>query len=335
MAGRGLGLFRQPRELGIERGHCDETRARIGLQHAIGRSLMVRSSPARLLHPIQAMKDHPHWGLMLPAFLLLVCIFLIPVVALVGVSVQESVALKRYEAGFSFQSYARLLTDSWYLKQWGRTFQIATVCTLLVVVFGYPLAYMIWRARGKKKALLLSIILLPLFTNIIARIYAWLIVLAKDGPVNWLLTMTPFFDEPVLLNFSFWPVIVGVTYVALPYFVLILWSSFEGLDWNLVECARTLGAGRVRSIVEVVVPLTAPGFAGALAVTITWGTGAYVEPSVLGSPNEWTTGIEAGHQILRTYDWPFGAALSFALVASTLVFIVLMYKLIVRKRMPG
>ena len=272
---------------------------------------------------------------MLPAFLLLVCIFLIPVAALVGVSVQESVAVKRYEAGFSFQSYARLLTDSWYLKQLGRTFQIAAICTFFVVVLGYPLAYMIWRAKGRKKALLLSVILLPLFTNIIARIYAWLIVLGKDGPVNWLLTMTPFFDEPVLLNFGFWPVIVGVTYVALPYFVLILWSSFEGVDWNLVECARTLGARRVRSIVEVVVPLTAPGFAGALAVTITWGTGAYVEPSVLGSPKEWTTGIEAGHQILRTYDWPLGAALCFVLVASTLVFIVLMYKVMVRKRPPG
>jgi ABC-type spermidine/putrescine transport system permease subunit I len=269
---------------------------------------------------------------MLPALVLLVGIFLIPVIALLGISVQESVPIRRYEAGFTFGSYQRFFTDPWYLNQWATTFKIMSIVTAIVVVLGYPLSYMIWRAKGRRKGILLAVVLLPLFTNIIARIYAWLVVLAKEGPINWVLTKTPFVDDPILLNFNFWTVILGVTYVAIPYFILILWSSLEGVDWNLVESARTMGAGKFRSILETVVPLSAAGFAGALAVTMTWGTGAYAEPTVLGSPKEWTTGIEAGHQILRAYDWPYGAALSFVLVSSTMLAIIVMYRLVVRKR---
>ena len=196
---------------------------------------------------------------------------------------------------------------------------------------------MIWRAKGLRKSILLTIVLLPLFTNIVARIYAWLIVLGKDGPVNWAwLKLTPF-DEPVLLNFQLGPTIMGVTYVALPYFVLIMFSALEQLDWSLVESARTLGAKKLKSIMEVVVPLSAPGLAGAMAVAITWGTGAFAEPRILGSPKEWTIGVESGKQIMQVNDWPFGAALAFILVASTMVFIVLSFKLISRKKVqaPG
>ena len=288
-------------------------------------------------NPIDTIKEHPHYVLLAPALVLLVGIFLIPIVALFGTSLQESVPIKRYEPGLTFDSYIRYLTDPWFLGQMYRTFRIAFIATALCVLLGWPLSYMIWRAKGLRKSILLTIVLLPLFTNIVARIYAWLIVLGKDGPVNWAwLKLTPF-DEPVLLNFQLGPTIMGVTYVALPYFVLIMFSALEQLDWSLVESARTLGAKKLKSIMEVVVPLSAPGLAGAMAVAITWGTGAFAEPRILGSPKEWTIGVESGKQIMQVNDWPFGAALAFILVASTMVFIVLSFKLISRKKVqaPG
>ena len=287
----------------------------------------------RIPSPTGVLKAHPSFVLMTPALVLFLCVFTLPILLLIGISVQESVPLKRYEAGLTFDSYWRFLTDTFYLLQLGRTFRIAIISTALCVVLGYPVAYMIWRARGTRKALLLSIVLLPLFTNIIARIYAWLVVLAKNGPINWVMVNAQVIDEPVLLNGSLATVIMGVTYVALPYFVLILYSGLEGIDWSLVEAARTLGARRARSTAEVVIPLSAPSLAGAMAVAMSWGMGAFAEPRILGSPREWTTGLEAGTQIVRNLDWPFGAVLAIVTAVSTLTCIIIIFRVVARKKM--
>jgi ABC-type spermidine/putrescine transport system permease subunit I len=275
-------------------------------------------------------KRHTHVLLLAPALILLVGIFAVPIFAILGVSVQKSSTLRNYEPGFTLASYWRLATSPFFLGQLARTMEIAALSTVLCVILGTPVAFKLWKAHGRAKTLLLSIVLLPLFTNIIARVYAWLLVFAKDGPINWVLVETHVFREPALLNFQFFTVIVGVTYVALPLFVLILYSALEGVDWSLVEGARTLGASSFRSMREIVFPLAAPGAAGAVAVAFTWGAGAFAEPQVLGSPREWTTGIEVGNQILRTFNWPFGATLAFALVAVTLLIVYLIFKLIVR-----
>jgi ABC-type spermidine/putrescine transport system permease subunit I len=272
----------------------------------------------------------PHLLLLLPALILLVGIFAIPMAAILIISVQHSDPFKNYDAGFTLQGYGRLLTTPFYLGQLARTMRIAALTTLLCAILGTPVAFKLWRAHGRRKTVLLAIVLLPLFTNIIARVYAWLLVFAKNGPINWLLVESGVIDKPVLLNFRFFTVIVGVTYVALPFFILILYSALEGVDWTLVEGARTLGASPARSMIEIVFPLVARGAAGALAIAFTWGAGAFAEPQVLGSPKEWTTGIEVGSQILRVFNWPFGAALAFALVAVTLVVVFLIFTVLVR-----
>jgi ABC-type spermidine/putrescine transport system permease subunit I len=269
---------------------------------------------------------------MAPALALLAGVCILPLTILVGISLQQSDPYRSYLPGFTVESYRRYLSDAWYVGQLGRTFRLAAISTGLCVALGYPLAYTLWRARGRRKTVLLAIVLLPLFTNIVARVYAWLIVFAKDGPIDWLLVKLHVLNEPALLNFRFGTAVLGVTYVALPYFVLIMFSALEGVDWSLVEAARTLGAKRLRSILEIVVPLSARGLAGALAVAITWGTGAFAEPRILGSPREWTIGNEAADQILEHNDWPFGAALSLILVASTMIVIVLTYRLVARKQ---
>jgi spermidine/putrescine transport system permease protein len=129
-------------------------------------------------------------------------------------------------------------------------------------------------------------------------------------------------EEAALLNYNLGAVLIGVTYVALPYFILILMSTLEGVDWSLVEAAQGLGASRARSFMEVVLPLSIPGLVSAIAVAFAWGMGAYAEPLILGSPNEWTMGSESGKQIINMFDWPFGAAIAFLLVIAMLLVIL-------------
>ena len=270
----------------------------------------------------QLIKRYSHWFLMLPALVLVVIIFTIPIVTLVRISLHKSTSSGIYEVGLTVDSYMRFLASSWYRGLMWRTFRLALAATAISIVVGYPLAYKIWRSTGTQKTVLLMAVMLPLFTNLIARLYGWQLLLARNGPVNYVLVQLGLFKEAALLNYNFGAVLVGVTYVALPYFILILMSTLEGVDWSLVEAAQGLGASRVRSFIEIVFPLSIPGLVSAIAVAFSWGMGAYAEPLILGSPNEWTMGSESGKQIVSMFDWPFGAAIAFLLVIAMLLFVL-------------
>jgi ABC-type spermidine/putrescine transport system permease subunit I len=270
----------------------------------------------------QLIKKYSHLLLMLPALVLVVVIFTIPIVALVRISLHESTSSGIYEAGLTVDSYVRFLTSSWYRGLLWRTFRLALAATAISFVVGYPLAYKIWRATGTQKTVLLMAVMLPLFTNLIARLYGWQLLLARNGPINYALVQLGLIEEAALLNYNLGAVLIGVTYVALPYFILILMSTLEGVDWSLVEAAQGLGASRARSFMEVVLPLSIPGLVSAIAVAFAWGMGAYAEPLILGSPNEWTMGSESGKQIINMFDWPFGAAIAFLLVIAMLLVIL-------------
>ena len=274
---------------------------------------------------------HAQWWLLLPMLAFVIGFFLLPLLGMLTISFYQSAPGRVYVPQFSADSYVRFLADPWYWGLLWRTIWLALVVTAICLAVGYPLSYWIWRARGASKALLMGAVLVPLFTNLIARLYGWQIILSKSGPLNFALGELGVLDKPVLFNYNFGAVVVGLTHIALPYFVLILVSVLEGLDRSLIEVARNLGAGRLRSLVEVVLPLSAPGLATATAITFAWGMGAYAEPLILGSPREWTMSVEAERQILAGFDWPFGATIAFVLVASMLVLIFLLIKAFTRK----
>jgi len=269
---------------------------------------------------------YPHWWLLLPALTLTLGFFLLPVLGLVNISFYESTPERVYLPNWTGDSYLRFLGDLWYLGLLWHTIQLALVVTVLSIIVGYPLSYWIWRSSGVRKALLMSAVLIPLFTNLIARLYGWQIILSKGGPLNFVLVGFGLLERPVLFNYNLGAVIVGLTHITLPYFVLILVSVLEGIDRSLVDVARNLGAGRLRSLSQVVLPLSAPGLATATAIAFAWSMGSYATPQILGSPKQWTMSVEAERQILSGFDWPFGAAISFILVAAMLVLIFLIFK---------
>lgn len=263
--------------------------------------------------------------------MLLVGLFAIPMVILLRMSLNESVP-HPYSAGLTFQNYGRFFTEPLFQGILWRTFRLAIVITALSLLLGSPLAYVMWRARGRGRTLLLGVVLLPLFTNVIARLYGWQIVFSGDGPVNDLLLKLRVISDPARLNFTFFGATVGLTYVAMPYFILILFSTLEGIDWTVVEAARSLGAGRLRSILETVLPLSSPGLAAGIGVAFAWGMGAYAEPVILGSPKEWGIGYEAWRTTVIAFNWPFAAVLSLVMILSMLLFIVVTTKALVRQR---
>lgn len=256
--------------------------------------------------------------LLVPGVVWLGVFFLLPllimfVVSLGSVDPSGHVSL----ADPSFANYGSA-TKAEYLPAFIRSIWYSLTTTVLSIAIGYPVAYWISRYGGRRKVLLLILVMLPFWTSYLIRTYAWMTILRDDGIVNSLLMSTGITSDPIqLLNTDF-SVILGMTYGFLPYAILPLFVSIDRLDMNLVHAARDLYASGRRAFLHVTLPLTLPGIVAASLLTFIPALGDWVTPSLLGGAQ--TNTIARIVQVIFTTgrDWPSGSALGFLLMAATL-----------------
>ncbi|MGQ9510366.1 MAG: ABC transporter permease [Thermaceae bacterium] len=221
-----------------------------------------------------------------------------------------------------FSNYLRLL-DPLYLEVFLRSLTLGGVVTLGALLLGFPLAFYI--ARHPQKDLLLLLLMLPFFTNFLIRIYAWLVLLQKEGVLNALLGL--FHLGPLELYPSYWGVVLATVYTYLPFFLLPLYASVERIDWGLLEAAYDLGATPVRGFWHAVLPQVYPGlFAGVVLVFIP-AMGTFVISDLLGAGRVVLIGNLIQQQFGLVRDWAFGAALSIVLLAFVLLALFLYARL--------
>jgi len=214
---------------------------------------------------------------------------------------------------WTLENYVRL-ADPLYLRIVARSFRIAAVTTALCLLLGFPLALFLARS-GRRKHLLLALVILPFWTSYLVRTYAWMFLLRDTGLVNTLLVEAGLIEQPLPLLYNEGAVILGLVYGHLPFMVLPLFAALERLDRSLIEAAADLGARPLQTLFRVVLPLARPGLvAGALLVFIPC-LGAYLTPDLLGGGKTVMVGNLIQNQFTAARDWPFGAAVSLALMA--------------------
>lgn len=216
----------------------------------------------------------------------------------------------------TFIGYTQLGYDPVYLLIFGRTLLLALGVTLLCLLLGYPLALFI--ARSKRRNLLLVLVMIPFWTNFLIRTYAWLLILAGNGPVNGFLKTLGVIQESLPLVPSLGAVFVGMVYAHLPFLVLPVYSSLEKVDWRLVEAAMDLGAGPARAFRHGIFPQTVPGVvAGSLLVFVP-ALGNFITPDLLGGSRSALVGNVIQQQFGSALNWPFGSAVSFIVLGFVL-----------------
>lgn len=258
-----------------------------------------------------------------PPALWLLLFFLVPMAVIWGYSFGENVGLTEIDLTGTFKNYARAI-EPLYLGIFWKSIVTAAITTLLCLIVGFPVAMAIAFASPRTKAWLLLLIMLPFWTNLLIRTYALMAVLRTEGYINstyhffWnLIGLAPDGFEPLeLLNNNF-AVIFGLVYVHLPFMVLPLYSALDRMDRSLMEASLDLGAGHLRTIFTIVVPLAAPGIASGVLITFIPALGAYLTPDLLGGPDSQMIANVIERQFKRANDWPFGAALSFLLMYLT------------------
>jgi len=180
--------------------------------------------------------------------------------------------------------------------------------TLLTLLIAYPLSLFICRLPPRRKALALTAVALPKLANVLVIIYGLELLLGNSGPINDVLIALGVVAEPVMLFHNLTGVLIGETYLILPYAVMVLVAGLDRIDPSLVPAARGLGAGSFRTFWRITLPLSMPGIALAALLTLIWALGAFIAPVLLGSPQELTLAVEVQRQTFENINWPRGAA---------------------------
>jgi spermidine/putrescine transport system permease protein len=271
------------------------------------------------------------YGLLKPGMLWLALFFLAPVWSLlrISLSTKESRFSVKYNFNWAFQNYATAFKD--FGKQFEHAFVYAAIATVLTILIGYPLAYVIAFRGGKYKNILLGLVVIPFFTSYLIRTIAWSTILADRGFVvralnavglgnvfEWLHIM----DNGKLLNTPA-AVIGGLTYNFLPFMLLPIYVSLEKIDVNLVNAAGDLYSSATRAFRKVVFPLSIPGvFAGTL-LTFIPAAGDFVNAQFLGNPNTTMIGNSIQDQFLKQNNYPVASAMAAVLMVSIATLVLL------------
>jgi spermidine/putrescine transport system permease protein len=259
---------------------------------------------------------YPAW-LALPAAGWYAVFFLAPLGILTLFSFSEKLGFAGVAYNLNLQNYKDLI-DPLYGRVFVRTLELAGLGTVLTLLVGFPLAYYLAR-WAQHKTLLLLLIIVPFWTSMLIRTYAWLILLDPG-----------FLGHDFNLLFTPKAVYIGVVYTYLPLMVLPVYAALERMDWSLVEAAQDLGDSPWEAFRRITLPLAAPGVvAGSLLVFIPM-LGEYINPVILGGDKTVYIGNLIGQEFLDSRDWPFGAAMAMAVIAVMTVVVLFYLRLVTR-----
>ena len=262
---------------------------------------------------------NPAFLLAAPSVLLFMAFFLAPLAWMVRLSTYEAGGKGQsrfYEVGtFTLKHFAEVLGDPFFLKLGWVTLQLGLIITVITMAIAVPFAIYIHRARGLYKRALVMAVILPKLTNLLVLMYGVLLLLGDTGYINQVLLALRVIGEPLPLFANLAALVFGEVLIVLPYPILMLVAALEAVDPALEEAARSLGAHPLRAYWEGVLKLVVPALVTSALVTFIWGLGAFIAPTILGTPDWYTIAVEVYSETLDKLNWPLGAALATTYVA--------------------
>lgn len=282
---------------------------------------------------VQNLRQNPRLQgllLILPTLLWLLVLLIIPLLLTIVTSFGQRDTDGNVIYTFTLENYQRLIGftsegfDTLYFGILWRSLALALQTTIFSILLAYPLAFFIARAPAQRRNTLLFLVLVPLWTNFVIRIYAWIMILRTQGVLNsvlgWLAGLVGLAYTP----FDFYPsqgaVLVGMVYEFLPFMILPIYTSLEKIDGSLFEAAADLGANPARTFWRVTLPLSMPGVVAGTILTFIPVIGTFVVSDILGGRQVILVGNLIQRQFLEARNPPFGSAASIILMLMTLLF---------------
>jgi len=259
-----------------------------------------------------------------PGMIWLMIFLVLPGLVLILVSFASRGAYGELVWEFSIENYKRLMgfgvfgwTTDYLMILW-RSVWVAFVTTIFSVALSYPLCFFITTRPERTRYLWLTMVIIPFWTNMVIRTYAWFLILAPELPFAKLAALLGFISPGSPLYPNAFAVYIGMVSMFLPFVTLPLYSSIERLDWELVEAAQDLYASKVRVFMQAILPQTLPGLSVGVILTFVPAMGMFVVPDLLGGAKYMLVGNLIQQQFGASRDWAFGAAISMGLMVLTM-----------------
>lgn len=265
--------------------------------------------------------------LALPFLLVILLAFLLPL----GMLLRESA----FAPGFTVEHYRKVFDEPVYLRVMYRTVRISIFVTLISLLLGYPLALLMARARGLRLSLLLIAVLLPLWTSVLVRTYAWLVLLQRDGLINDMLTGLGIIDAPMQLLRTEGAVVLAMSHVLLPFVVLPLYASLRAIPDDYERAAKMLGANGFAVFRHVTLPLSMPGITSGCLMVFLLALGFFVTPALIGGPQQMMLATLVQQQVTELLNWPFAGAIIGVLLFAVLVLVIAFNRVVRLDRFVG
>jgi putative spermidine/putrescine transport system permease protein len=257
-----------------------------------------------------------------PAALLFILFFILPFGVMALLSFLSGNPVSNPNVTFTWRHYNRLIDSDLYFDALVATMRIGAVTTIIALLIGYPLAH--WMARMHSRvghAVILMAVIAPLLTGIVVRTFAWMTVLGDRGVINVTLQGLGLAEKPLPLMYNEFGVVIGLVHIYVPFMVLTLVGVIGRIDRALEEAARGLGASRLRTFMEVTLPLSLPGILAGSLLVFALAISAYVTPVLLGGNNVLTLPMLIYQQVSASFNLGFAGALGVVLLAVSLALV--------------
>lgn len=252
-------------------------------------------------------------GLVVPALLTVGLIILIPLSWLFYLSFLGD------DGGFSLENYWKMTQFKSYYRIFLTTFQVSILTTLVCIALGYPLAYFLAQLPPRWAGVFMLAVLLPFWTSLLVRTYAWLVLLQRQGIINDLAIDLGLWETPVKLVHNLTGTLIGMAHIMLPFLVLPLYNAMNKIDRDMMHAAANLGASPVRAFWSVYFPLSLPGMVAGSLIVFVLCLGFYVTPAVLGGGRVIMVSNQITAILENQFDWGAASALGVVLLVATVL----------------
>ncbi len=269
----------------------------------------------------------PYWLLLAPLVLFVLGLYIVPVARVLLLSVTDPHP--------GFDNFTRLAVNPGPRHVVENTFRLCALVTLITLVLGYLLAYVITHAGARGQRIMLSLVVVTIWISVLVRAFSWLVLLRDNGLVNELLLSAGIIGEPIQFVRNETGVAIGMVHYLLPYAVLPLMLSMRSIDGRLLQASRSLGAGAVRTFASVFLPLTIPGIFAAAVLVFVYSLGFFITPAILGGGKVIMLSEYTSVTVLQTARWGFAAAQAAVLLGVTLLVLGLAVRTVGWQRIAG
>jgi putative spermidine/putrescine transport system permease protein len=307
---------------------------RTGVQVLLSLQATADVKEITLTHPAanpSLRHDRREQGLMLalasPALLVMLVLIVLPVGWLAWQSI--------YDNGFTFENYRRILSEDIYWRSFALTFEVSLLVTVLAILLGYPIAYAANAVSKGWSILILALVVLPFWTSVLVRAYAWLALLQRTGVVNQFLKYLGVIDQPLPLVHNTFGTVIATVHILLPFMVLPLYASMQKIPRDLMQAGASLGASPSYAFWRIFLPLSLPGVLAGSTLVFVLCLGFYITPELLGGGRTIMVSMLVSRNVELYQQWGAASAVGVALLSAVLAIFFIVSRFLPLDRVLG